>query len=105
MTENTSVYMQSEAFWKKAETENLSQEAPVDESDEDKALFEGDTDKVKKLESLIAEEMGFDGVVPVSGQTYSRKIDAQVVSTLGGIAQSAMKFANDIRILHNFNEI
>ena len=68
-------------------------------------LFEGDTDKVKKLESLIAEEMGFDGVVPVSGQTYSRKIDAQVVSTLGGIAQSAMKFANDIRILQNFKEI
>ncbi|MGN0554173.1 MAG: adenylosuccinate lyase, partial [Oscillospiraceae bacterium] len=68
-------------------------------------LFEGDTDKVKKLETLIAEEMGFDKVVPVSGQTYSRKIDAQIVSTLSGIAQSAMKFANDMRILQNFKEM
>lgn len=68
-------------------------------------LFEGDTDKVKKLEELIAEEMGFDAVVPVSGQTYSRKVDAQIVSTLGGIAQSAMKFANDMRILQNFKEM
>lgn len=68
-------------------------------------LFEGDTDKVKKLEELIAEEMGFDKVVPVSGQTYSRKVDSQIVSTLSGIAQSAMKFANDIRILQNFKEM
>ncbi len=68
-------------------------------------LFEGDDKKVKELERMIAEEMGFDGVVPVSGQTYSRKVDAQVVSTLGGIAQSAMKFANDMRILQNFKEM
>ena len=68
-------------------------------------LFEGDTDKVKKLEDLIAEEMGFDKVVPVSGQTYSRKIDSQIVATLSGIAQSAMKFANDMRILQNFKEM
>lgn len=68
-------------------------------------LFEGDTDKVKKLEELIAEEMGFDKVVPVSGQTYSRKVDSQIVSTLSGIAQSAMKFANDMRILQNFKEM
>ncbi|MCI5905279.1 MAG: adenylosuccinate lyase [Oscillospiraceae bacterium] len=68
-------------------------------------LFEGDTEKVKKLEELIAEEMGFDAVVPVSGQTYSRKIDAQIVATLSGIAQSAMKFANDMRILQNFKEM
>lgn len=68
-------------------------------------LFEGDTDKVKELEKLIAEEMGFDKVVPVSGQTYSRKIDAQITATLGGIAQSAMKFANDMRILQNFKEM
>ncbi len=68
-------------------------------------LFEGDTDKVKKLEELIAEEMGFDKVVPVSGQTYSRKIDSQIVATLSGIAQSAMKFANDMRILQNFKEM
>ncbi|MGN0674909.1 MAG: adenylosuccinate lyase [Oscillospiraceae bacterium] len=68
-------------------------------------LFDGDTEKVKKLEKMIADEMGFDGVVPVSGQTYSRKVDAQIVSTLGGIAQSAMKFANDLRILQNFKEM
>ncbi len=68
-------------------------------------LFDGDTDKVKKLEELIAEEMEFDAVVPVSGQTYSRKVDAQIVATLSGIAQSAMKFANDMRILQNFKEM
>ncbi len=68
-------------------------------------LFHGDTDKVKKLEELIAEEMGFDGVVPVSGQTYSRKVDYQVCSVLAGIAQSASKFSNDIRILQSFKEI
>lgn len=68
-------------------------------------LFDGDTDKVKELERMIAEEMGFDAVVPVSGQTYSRKADAQILSTLGGIAQSAMKFANDMRILQNFKEM
>lgn len=68
-------------------------------------LFEGDTSKIKKLEQMIAEEMGFDAVVPVSGQTYSRKVDSQIVSTLGAIAQSAMKFSNDIRILQNFKEV
>lgn len=68
-------------------------------------LFDGDTDKIKALEKMIAEEMGFDGVVPVSGQTYSRKVDAQIVSTLSGIAQSAMKFANDMRILQSFKEM
>lgn len=68
-------------------------------------LFDGDTDKVKELERMIAEEMGFDAVVPVSGQTYSRKADAQILSTLGGLAQSAMKFANDMRILQNFKEM
>lgn len=68
-------------------------------------LFEGDTEKVKKLESLIAEEMGFDAVVPVSGQTYSRKVDSQILATLSGIAQTAMKFANDMRILQNFKEM
>lgn len=68
-------------------------------------LFEGDIEKVKKLEDMIAEEMGFDGVVPVSGQTYSRKVDSAIVSTLSGIAQSCMKFSNDIRILQSFKEI
>ena len=70
-----------------------------------KELFEGDSSKVKELERMIAEEMGFDAVVPVSGQTYSRKIDSQIVNTLGNIAQSAMKFANDMRILQNFKEM
>ena len=68
-------------------------------------LFDGDTDKVKALEQSIAEEMGFSGVVPVSGQTYSRKVDYNIVSTLSAIAQSAMKFSNDLRILQNFKEM
>lgn len=68
-------------------------------------LFEGDTDKVKELEKMIVEEMGFDSAVPVSGQTYSRKVDSQIIATLSGIAQSAMKFANDLRILQNFKEM
>ena len=68
-------------------------------------LFDGDHQKVKDLENIIACEVGFDGVVPVSGQTYSRKIDSQVLSTLSGIAQSASKFSNDMRILQNFKEM
>ena len=68
-------------------------------------LFENDTDKIKKLEAMIAEEMGFENVVPVSGQTYSRKVDYAVCSALAGVAQSAMKFGNDIRILQSFKEI
>ena len=68
-------------------------------------LFEGDTSKIKQLEAMIAEEMGFDGVVPVSGQTYSRKIDSQVISTLSGLAQSASKFSNDMRMLQSFKEM
>ncbi len=68
-------------------------------------LFDGDDEKIKRLEQIIAEEMGFERVVPVSGQTYSRKMDYQVVSVLCGIAQSASKFANDLRILQNFKEM
>lgn len=68
-------------------------------------LFEGDSKKIKTVEAMIAADMGFDGVVPVSGQTYSRKVDAQVLATLGGIAQSASKFATDLRILQNFKEM
>ncbi len=68
-------------------------------------LFNGDTGKIKKMEQYICEEMGFDGVVPVSGQTYSRKIDSMVLNTLGGIAQSASKFATDLRLLQNFKEM
>ncbi len=68
-------------------------------------LFEGDSEKVKKLEELICTDFGFDGVVPVSGQTYSRKVDAAILATLSGIAQSAYKFANDLRILQSFKEM
>ena len=68
-------------------------------------LFEGDEDKVRRLEDLIAEEMGFDGCVPVSGQTYSRKTDAYFLSALSGFAQSAYKFANDMRLLQSFEEM
>lgn len=68
-------------------------------------LFEGDSKKVKKLEELICADFDFDGVVPVSGQTYSRKVDAAILATLSGIAQSAYKFANDLRILQSFKEM
>jgi adenylosuccinate lyase len=68
-------------------------------------LFGGDEDKIRELERLIAADMGFKETVPVSGQTYSRKVDFQVLSVLSGIAQSASKFANDLRILQNFKEM
>ena len=68
-------------------------------------LFAGDTDKIKAMEEKIAAEMGFSAVVPVSGQTYSRKVDAAIVSTLSGIAQSASKFATDMRLLCHLKEI
>ncbi len=67
-------------------------------------LFEGDHEKVKKLETLIAEEMGFDACMPVSGQTYTRKVDFDVLSVLAGVAQSAAKFSNDIRLLSHLKE-
>ena len=68
-------------------------------------LFEGDHEKVKELERKIAREMGFEAVVPVSGQTYSRKVDAAVLATLSGIAQSASKFATDLRLLCHLKEV
>jgi adenylosuccinate lyase len=71
-------------------------------------LFCGAEDKDSKiddLEQMIAEEMGFESCVPVSGQTYSRKTDAQILSTLSGIAQSCYKFSSDIRLLANFKEL
>ena len=69
-------------------------------------LFGDEADeKVAILEKKIANEMGFEEVVPVSGQTYSRKVDSFVLNVLSGIAQSAQKFANDLRILANFKEI
>ena len=68
-------------------------------------LFAGDHEKCKKLDQLIAEKMGFKACYPVSGQTYSRKVDSRVLSLLSGIAQSAHKFSNDIRLLQNLKEI
>ena len=68
-------------------------------------LFEGDTAKIDTLESMIASDFGFEKVVPVSGQTYTRKFDSRVIGVLSGIAQSAYKFANDLRILQSFKEM
>ena len=68
-------------------------------------LFEGDEEKIDRLEAMIAEDMGFDGCVAVSGQTYSRKTDAYFLSVLSGFAQSAYKFSNDLRILQSFEEM
>ncbi|GBU28014.1 adenylosuccinate lyase [Treponema sp. R8-4-B8] len=69
------------------------------------SLFEGDHEKVKALDKKIAEKMGFDKVYSVSGQTYSRKVDYYALSVLSGIAQSAYKFSNDIRLLSHLKEI
>lgn len=68
-------------------------------------LFDGDMDKVRRADSMIAEKLGFDGCYPVSGQTYSRKVDSRVVNVLAGIAQSAHKFSNDIRLLQHLKEV
>ncbi len=68
-------------------------------------LFEGDAEKVLELERRIARKLGFDGVFPVSGQTYTRKEDMRVQNVLSGIAQSAYKFADDMRLLQSFGEL
>ncbi|AEY66022.1 adenylosuccinate lyase [Clostridium sp. BNL1100] len=68
-------------------------------------LFDGDHEKVKKLEKLIAEKMGFKNVFAVSGQTYPRKLDSRVLGVLSAIAQSAYKFSNDMRLLQSMKEI
>ncbi|HIT60801.1 MAG TPA: adenylosuccinate lyase [Candidatus Fimousia stercorigallinarum] len=68
-------------------------------------LFEGDHEKIKKIDGMIAQKMGFKACQPVSGQTYSRKVDSRVLSVLSGIAQSAHKFSNDIRLLQHLKEI
>lgn len=68
-------------------------------------LFDGDHEKVKALDRKIAEKMGFSDVYPVSGQTYSRKVDSQVLGVLCGVAQSASKFSNDIRLLQHLKEV
>lgn len=68
-------------------------------------LFHNDTEKVKKLDDLVTRKMGFDGYYPVTGQTYSRKIDSQIVFGLAGIAQSSHKFSNDMRLLQHLKEV
>ena len=68
-------------------------------------LFDGDDEKCKEADRRIAKKMGFDSCFPVSGQTYSRKLDSRVLNVLAGIAQSAHKFSNDIRLLQHLKEI
>ncbi len=68
-------------------------------------LFDGDHAKCREADRRIAAKMGFDECFPVSGQTYSRKLDTRVLNVLGGIAQSATKFSNDIRLLQHMKEI
>ena len=68
-------------------------------------LFDGDEEKIKQVEADIAAEMGFKECVPVSGQTYTRKFDTRVLNVLAGIASSAYKFANDMRLLQSFKEM
>ena len=68
-------------------------------------LFDGDQEKVKLVDKKIAEKMGFSGCYAVSGQTYSRKVDSRVLNVLAGIAQSAHKFSNDIRLLQHLKEV
>ena len=62
-------------------------------------------DKVRKLDPMIAEKLGYPGCYPVSGQTYSRKVDSRVLNILAGIAQSAHKFSNDIRLLQHLKDV
>jgi len=68
-------------------------------------LFNGDEEKIDKIDPMIAKKMGFDGCVPVSGQTYSRKVDTRVLNVLAGIAASATKMSNDIRLLQHLKEV
>lgn len=68
-------------------------------------LFDGDQETIDKIDPMIAEKMGFKSCYPVSGQTYSRKVDARVLNVLSGIAMSAHKFSNDIRLLQHLKEV
>lgn len=68
-------------------------------------LFEGDHEKVKELDKLVVKKLGFEKSIPVSGQTYTRKIDYKVLSVLSGIAQSVHKMTNDIRLLQHLKEV
>ena len=69
------------------------------------ALFRDDHEKVRQLDQLVAKKMGFDATLPVTGQTYTRKVDSQILDALSGIGQSAHKFGNDIRLLAHRREI
>jgi adenylosuccinate lyase len=69
------------------------------------ALFRGDHKKVKQLDRLVAKKMGFTRVVPVCGQTYTRKLDTQILDALNGVAQSAHKWGNDLRLLAHRQEV
>jgi len=68
-------------------------------------LFRGDHEKVRRLDRLVAQKMGFEQVYPVTGQTYSRKIDSQVLDALSGVSQSAHKFGTDLRLLAHRQEV
>ena len=68
-------------------------------------LFDGDHARVRRLEELVVAEMGFERALPVTGQTYTRKLDAQILAVVAGIAASAAKFASDVRVLQSFGEI
>ena len=68
-------------------------------------LFEGDQETIDKIDPMIAKKMGFKECYPVSGQTYSRKVDTRVINVLAGIAASAHKFSNDIRLLQHLKEV
>lgn len=68
-------------------------------------LFDGDHEKVKQIDPMIAKKMGFDKCFAVSGQTYPRKLDSQILNVLAGVAQSAYKFSNDIRLLQHLKEV
>lgn len=68
-------------------------------------LFDGDHETIKKIDRMIAQKMGFEDCYPVSGQTYSRKVDLRILNILSGIATSAHKFSNDIRLLQHLKEI
>ncbi len=68
-------------------------------------LFNGDHETIKKIDPMIAKKMGFESCYPVSGQTYSRKVDTRVLNVLSGIAASAHKFSNDIRLLQHLKEV
>ena len=68
-------------------------------------LFDGDQETIDKIDPMIAEKMGFKACYPVSGQTYSRKVDTRVLNVLAGIAASAHKFSNDVRLLQHLKEI